>query len=370
MKKITFIALGATFFAFAVWIWGVDPTDRTSDQQTLPVPSASTSPAIDPIRPALNESTSGGGNSENRVSTGFNPITLYRPTSGLAGRNILDEMYVKGVPKGHDSVLATRELLKKGISDDEKVALTRILGSLYQPGNSVSDNEGILFDLKRLASDGNREVAGMAAITYARLGYFSDSESTLASAYEANALNADGYFGELAHLLDIAPPNARPQIAKKINDSSNAYAADILASSINGDPESLGNHSKNVASEIAQLLQKNEPEFSSGMGEFGLFTAIRYSTWLRASAKLEGQSSGREVDALVIENLSRPGTDPRKVMAYLLDSKADSILNNAPPGSAARGLIEISNKYAMQFIGNPMLQEYAESIKRRANQGR
>jgi hypothetical protein len=296
-----------------------------------------------------------------------NPIVLYRSMPGWSGRTALDEIYARGVPQSKQSVDAVRSLLAQGVSGDEKVALARILGALYRQDDPLGENANILSELRKLSGDANGDAARMAVITYARLGYFNDSEALLESAYARGALHIDDYYGELAHLVDIAPPDKKVGLTEKIKASSNSYASDVLAMTLLGGQEGVEKYPTESLENISQLFKKTEPVFPSGLGEFGLFGAMRYSNWLRASAKIESQNSGRSADFEIINSLSQPNTDPRKVMAYLLTPEANSILAVAPLGSPVAGLVKIVNQYALQFPSNPSLQEYAQDIVRRSN---
>lgn len=291
-----------------------------------------------------------------------NPLASYVPQPGIAGRNELDRIFVQGFPRTEQSVRAVRALLKAGPSGDEKIALTRILGQLYSPDNLTGSNADILLDLRGLVSDNNKEVARSAALTFARLGYLPGSEALLKTAFDNKVLSADDYYGELAHMTSLAPADVRDEMLTTVRNASNAYAADILASSLNQNPKLLSGYSVRAVEEMTQLLAKSEPRFASASGEFGLTDAVRYANWLRASAQLTSSASGAELDATIVARLSTPGTDPRKIMAYLLTPEASSVLASAQLGAPAGGLVAASNQYAAQYPGSRILQSAAQEI--------
>lgn len=294
-----------------------------------------------------------------------NPLASYVPRPGIEGRNELDRIFAQGVPLTTRSALAALALLRAGISDDEKIALARILGRLYSPDNATGYNSDILLDLRSLIGDSNKEVARSAALSFSRIGYLPGSDALLKTAFEARVLSADDYYGELAHMAPLAPAGVQDELLSAIRGSANPYAADILAGSINDDPKILKSYSARSTNEIAQLLGNSEPRFASAAGDFGLTDAVRYANWLRATAQVENLSQGTDVDAAIVARLSTPGTDPRKITAYLLMPEASSILSSALLGSPAGGLVSASNQYAAQHPRNMTLQSAAQEIGQR-----
>ncbi|MGJ7511515.1 hypothetical protein [Variovorax sp. GT1P44] len=299
-----------------------------------------------------------------------NPLASYVSRPGIEGRNALDRIFAQGVPVATRSALAAHTLLRAGISDDEKIALARILGGLYSPDNATGYNADILLDLRSLVGDSNKEVARSAALSFSRIGYLPGSDALLKTAFEARVLSADDYYGELAHMAPLAPAAVQDELLSAIRGSANPYAADILAGSIHDDPKVLGSYSARSLNEIAQLLVNSEPRFASATGEFGLTDAVRYANWLRATAQIESVGQGSDVDAAIVAMLSKPGTDPRKITAYLLMPEASSILSSALLGSPAGGLVTSSNQYAAQFPRNATLQSAAQEIGQRVGRPR
>lgn len=299
-----------------------------------------------------------------------NALASYVSKPGIAGRNELDRIYVEGFPISEKSALAARALLRAGPSDDEKIALARILGRLYSPDNLTGYNADLLLDLRALINDNNKQVGRSAALTFSRLGYLPGSDAVLKTAFDNHVLGVDDYYGELAHMAPSAPAGVQDDLLAAVRNSANAYAADVLASSINADPAALKAYSGRSVDEIRQLLGNAEPRFALASGEFGLTDAVRYANWLRASAQIDSAASGQSIDALIVSKLSLPGTDPRKILAYLLTPEASSMLSSAQLGSPASGLVLIARQHAAQFPDNRGLQSAALEITSRVGRPR
>ena len=145
-----------------------------------------------------------------------NSLASYVPKPGVEGRIELDRIFAQGVSLTSRSALAARALLKAGLSDDEKIALARILGRLYSPDNPTGYNADILLDLRSLIGDNNKEVARSAALSFSRVGYLPGSDALLKSAFETHVLGADDYYGELAHMAPLAPVGVQDELLSAI----------------------------------------------------------------------------------------------------------------------------------------------------------
>jgi hypothetical protein len=295
-----------------------------------------------------------------------NPLVAYVPKPGIAGRNELDRIFAQGVPLTTQSALAARALLQRGLSDDEKIALARILARLYAPDDPTGYNAELLLDLRGLMADANKQVARSAVLSFSRLGYLPGSDAVLKDAFDKKILGPDDYYGELAHMAPLAPARVQDELLSTVRASSNAYAADILAHAINDNPKVLTSYSAHALGEIIELLGRTEPRFPPATGEFGLTDAVRYANWLRATAQLENRIHGIDPERAIVDRLGLPGTDPRKITAYLLTSEAAPLLAGARLGSPASSLVAVSNQYAAQHPGNRSLQAAAQEIAQRS----
>jgi hypothetical protein len=167
-------------------------------------------------------------------------------------------------------------------------------------------------------------------------------------------------------MAPLAPARVQDELLSTIRASSNAYAADILAHAINDNPKLLYGYSAHAVGEIIELLGRTEPRFPPATGEFGLTDAVRYANWLRATAQLENRIHGIDPERAIVDRLGLPGTDPRKITAYLLTSEAAPLLAGARLGSPASSLVAVSNQYAAQHPGNRSLQAAAQEIAQRS----
>jgi hypothetical protein len=215
-----------------------------------------------------------------RFQVDSSSLYAYRPTPGIEGRKELDRIFIEGVPATREAVVFARELLRKNISDDEKIALARILGGLYGRDDPTGFNADILLDLRELASSSHVEVARSAVFVFSRLGYLPGSDLFLDDAYARGVLIADDYYGELAHMASTSPGAIQEKIVEELTASGNDYSRKVLFSYINDGSLNLGLVSARALSEIQGLLKYGEPSFSSAVGVFGFSEVIEYSSWL------------------------------------------------------------------------------------------
>ncbi|MEJ8852803.1 hypothetical protein [Variovorax rhizosphaerae] len=367
MKKAGLLAVVAVAVA-GIFYWSqTQPLPGTAPQQSSPAPVFHRDDR-GPSAAAARYATEIGAARDKQDSQ--NPLASYVPRPGIEGRNELDRIFAQSVLLTTRSALAAHALLKAGISNDEKIALARILGRLYSPDNLTGYNSDLLLDLRTLIGDDNKDVARSAALSFSRLGYLPGSDALLKTAFDSRVLSADDYYGELAHMAPLAPAGVQDELVSMIRSSANPYAADILAGSINNDPSILRSYSERSIANIGEFLRNSEPRFASATGDFGLTDAVRYANWLRASAKVDSLSHGTDLDTAIVAQLTLPGTDPRKITAYLLMPEASSILSSALLGSPAGGLVSASNQYAAQYPGNMILQSAAQEIGQRIGRSR
>ena len=293
-----------------------------------------------------------------------NPLRSYKPTPGLAGRIALDELYAKGIPATPLSATLALGLLRDGLlSDDEKIAMTSVLSAIYNRENTSGANQDIALELKRLAADPNKQIAHDAALYYAGLEYLPGTEHVLKQALKSGALDIDSYFRELAHLITSAPPDKQKEFMAEIRQSSNRLASDILADALNSGKDFNAAPFLKSSEDMAELLRDTEPQFGGAIGQYGGTDALRYETWLRASATIESAKTGRNMDDIIVAKLSEPGTDPRKVMAYLSSPYAMPLLTEAAPDSQVQKLAAIARRQSDQNPGNRDMRFLAEEIE-------
>jgi hypothetical protein len=69
------------------------------------------------------------------------------------------------------------------------------------------------------------------------------------------------------------------------------------------------------------------------------------------------------MDDIIVAKLSEPGTDPRKVMAYLSSPYAAALLAEAAPDSQVQKLAAIARRQSDQNPGNRDMRFLAEQIQ-------
>jgi hypothetical protein len=293
-----------------------------------------------------------------------NPLLSYKPTPGVAGRTALDAMYAKGIPATHLSATLALRFLRDGqLSDDEKIAMAAVLSAIYNRENTSGANQDIALELKKLAADPNKQIAHDAALYYAGLEYLPGTEDVLKQALKNGALDIDSYFREMAHLITSAPPDKQKEFMAEIRASSNRLASDILADALNSGKDFNAAPFLKSSEDMAELLRNTEPQFGGAVGQYGGTDALRYETWLRASATIESAKTGRSMDDIIVAKLSEPGTDPRKVMAYLSSPYAAPLLAEAAPDSQVQKLAAIARRQSDQNPGNRDMRFLAEQIQ-------
>lgn len=294
------------------------------------------------------------------------PLALYTPKPGIDGRNALDEIYFNGLPATAQSVDAIKALLKRGqLSRDEKLPLIRMLEGLHNRDNSTGENSDIELELRALAADSDKQVAGRAAIGLSRLGYLPGTESVLKEAFGKGVLQQDDYYGELAHLIPTSPPDKQKEFLAEIKASSNKYASAILSSALNSGADVNAAPFLKTSEDMAALLRETEPQFPSAVGQFSLGVAVQYTEWMQASAAIENANTGRSVDDIIVAKLSEPGTDPRKVMGYLASPQAAPLLASATPDSPVQNLVTLAERNANQNPSNPNMTMVVQEIRGR-----
>jgi len=282
-----------------------------------------------------------------------NPLRAYQPTSGIRGRIALEDLYARGIPATPKSATLALGLLHSGkLSDDEKIALTAILYGLHNRENTSGANQDIALELKKMAYDANKQIAHDAAVYYAALEYMPGTEYVLKDALRNDALDTDSYFRAMAHLIPSAPPEKRKEFMTEIRASKNSLASSILANALNSGQDFNAASFLKSSDDMAKLLRDTEPPFDEAVGKFGGVDALRYVDWLRASATIESTKTGRSVNDIIVSQLSAPGTDARKVLAYLSSPEATPLLEQSAPDSQVQKLAAIARLHSNQNPGN------------------
>lgn len=288
---------------------------------------------------------------------------------GAEGRMVLDAVYARGLKKTPENINKTRTLLASKISDEEKVGLIRILGSLYSPASTSTLNEAILSDLRKFSTSGNKEIGRTAVLTYSRLGYFPDSVNMLTSARNSGYIDNRNFCGELAHLLPYAPVDGQTQLIEKIKSEGDSFSAEILASYFQN-KELIKRLSPQTRDAVLSYLEVNEPAFVQATGEFDFVDGIRYSAWLHAMATLSSMSKNANYADYVITRLDKERTDPRKMMGFLMSAEGQQLISQVARTHALDNVQEKMNLYVKQHPMNSTMQEVVRTINERIKAAR
>jgi hypothetical protein len=292
----------------------------------------------------------------NEAQTLLNQYNTQYRNSGIEGRKMLDGVHATGLGKTADNVKSIRSLLTSAVSNDEKVALARILGSLYTPDDITGMNNVIAQDLKREVYSGQKEVARAGMLAYSRLNYFPDSGDVLLYAKNNGVIDTETYYGELAHLVPYAPANDQFSLVAKIKEGNSPYATEILAF-ITKNPEVMKKVYPETQKAILATLQNREPKFAQALGEFGLIDAIRYSTWLHSVAVLDSANSNVRYEDAVLSHLNDQWVDPRKIMAFLLSAEGKALIKSIGQSGRLDKALERISLYSKQLPQNIIMRD-------------
>lgn len=291
--------------------------------------------------------------------------------SGLKGLESLDEIETRGLERTPENLKSIRDLLKANITNDEKAVLTRILAGLYSrydaQGNRGSRadpwNAEILGDLRTLATTpGNADAGGAAAVAYSRLGYSPDLLSVLSDAKTLGYINNNDYYGEVAHLLGFAPPDAQMQFLDQLRLGGNAYSLDILASQLQTQ-EQLRAFLPGALAAIKSILAQYPPKFPPEADRLDLIGAFQYADWLQTMALLDSSGNASNYDRFLLDHLNREKADPREIISFLFSDDGAQLIKRAGRSgllNAAQNRIEA---YAAQNAENRVIYDAVLEIE-------
>ncbi|HYD60247.1 MAG TPA: hypothetical protein VEC35_07825 [Noviherbaspirillum sp.] len=301
---------------------------------------------------------------EQRIAEGqrlFDHYSVNMRNKGMAAREYLDGAYTNGIAQTPENVHSVRTLLASKVTVEEKAGLVRILGRLYTQNDITGMNAVIVQDLKGLVNSGEKDVARAAALAFSRLAYFRDSSDVLLRARNSGAIDDDGYYGELAHMVAVAPASDQVQLVRRIREGKNKYAMEILAS-FSRSPQQLARMHPETRSAILGALEENEPAFPMALGEFGLIDAMRYTDWLQSVALLGSNGDNVKYIQLVLVRLGDERLDPRKAMAFLAAPDGKALIREVGKKSAFSGLLERIALYSKQLPQNELMKEMVRDV--------
>jgi hypothetical protein len=282
------------------------------------------------------------------------------------GRELLDGVAAYGLPKNPSSVKSVRTLLASRITKEEKVALVRILAQQHTYDNKTGLNDTITSDLRRHVNSGDREVAIAATLAISRLANVPDKREVLLSAKNRGLIDADGYYGELAHAVAFSEADEQLKILSEIRNAKNRYAAEILAMTVNS-PDMAKKLRPEARAEVASLLAGSEPSFSQAIGRYDITEGLRYAAWIRALATMRGSGFNKNGSELIMSKLSEERADPRKIIAVLTSEYAPQLVAEIGQRNRFDILLQRAALYAKQHPGNRDVKEAVEHISMMIN---
>lgn len=273
----------------------------------------------------------------------------------------MDAIHAAGLAKTAENAQVVHNLLASDVTAEEKVGLARILGSLYTYDNKTGLNAVIVQDLRNLVYTGPKEVATAAVLAFSRMAYFKDSQTVLRHAKDNGYIDADTYYGELAHKFPYAPPSDQPGLIAEIKRGKNRYAAEILASQLE-DAQILATSFPETQRTLKQHLEENEPDMPQALGEYGVIEAIRYAYWLHAVAALSASIQDASYNEVVFTHLNGDKTDPRKIMAFLNSARGKIFISNVGRKTLFEDALKRVTLHSMQLPQNTLMRDAVKEI--------
>lgn len=285
--------------------------------------------------------------------------TSYRGL-GEEARSILDAIQAIGLAPSVKNAKSVRAALAETSQYQERVALIRILGTMYDGIDENSEKQVLIDSLRELCNDKSDDVARSAILTYARLGFFSDTLQLLNDAKTSARIDDTEYHTELAYLFALAPSETQKDIAEQLLRGNSSLSRDIVASALGKFSYAAGLE-KAAAERIYSMLTMNEPVFSGGPHEFGLSDAIRYGEWVSGVGNLYEALTGESKSKFVTEQILNSSVDPRKPIAalYLMSPEERMSLGLTP--SAASEVLNRVNSFVATNEKNVTAQEAASA---------
>lgn len=278
------------------------------------------------------------------------------------GGNLLIRAGAYGLPQTPRNTTALRRIVAGNTEQEEKVIAIRLLAAQYAKANPTGMNHLILADLKQQAISGLPRVAAIAIFAYSRLGYLPDSLAVLRAGRGRAVLDDDSYFGEIAHMLPGAPPSEQLEMSRMLRQSRNGYASDIAAGLVTADaPRSL--LTQETTQELRRFLEESEPRFSITASRYDRLEATRYQYWLRAIAQLREGGFNRNGAELVLQRLSDPMLDTRKLYAFFTAPYAPEVLGHIPQRERYTAIMQRMASYPGQFPDEPGMADVAAEAR-------
>ncbi len=274
--------------------------------------------------------------------------------------------HTAGLPASTQNIQAVRQALTQKLTDEETVMLIRILGSMASPDKKTAEQSALMGDLKGFTNSGKKEIARAATFATSRAGYSDEVTQILKKARDSKTLSDDEYFGELSHLVSVAPKHAQQEILTTLAKARNEYSIDILTSQL-ADKKLVGSLTPETQRAALLLLKENEPHFPIAIGRYGMTDGFRYISWLRSYAVLQGAVQQKTYNDVVLYELNSVKTDPRKVLAFLSSPEGDQFMSEIGRRAPIQPSLSKARAYSDSFPGNQMVLGFANDIGKRAS---
>lgn len=254
-------------------------------------------------------------------------LRAYTLERGMTSRiDLLEKLLAEDIVSTAAIIGLARQALVAPAPPDERIILISILGELYRKNDPFRLNASIISDLRKETISGTPAVARSATFALSRTGGVADIVSVLARARSSGVIGEDDHAGELAHNFISAGRNA-DEVLGALVACRNRYGNGILFDGLNS-VAAVSRYSEPTKRMLAMLLENSEPDFSIAIGEFGYFRANEYSAWLHSSALVHAATGGRNYREFVLRTITKPGVDPRKLLAYLGAPESDQFLKS------------------------------------------
>lgn len=274
----------------------------------------------------------------------------------------IEQLYAQGLEPTPANIAAVRAWLGGAASADHKIALVRLLGSLYGEKLPEPLKLAIARDVRGQIQSGRRRVALTAVQTFARLAYQPDLPGVLEEARSRSLITDDDYAQEIALALPLAPRDAQTMLAQKLVAKDNAFGVQVLASTLTS-PEEVAKISPQAAVGLRDYLEGREPVLPVAIGQFGLGDGGRYAEWLHTLALLEQSSGKRTYADAVWARLNDERTDPRKILGFLTAPEGKAFIRSQGRGASFTRPAQRAATFARQFPGHPVMSPLTQSLE-------
>lgn len=281
-------------------------------------------------------------------------LTAYQGQAGtMKGKELLIGVLNKKMPLTDENLKATRNSLAKARDQEEKILLIQVLASLYGLGARNEQKRAIESDIRGYVYGGDLRVAAEAVIAYSRMGNPPDLYHVLQRAHGNRIIKDDVYFRELAFALRFSSSADQSQMISELERANNDAANETLAF-IFGNPDFVGQLTANTQSRLLKLQYASEPGFPMALDSFGLLDQFRYTYWINSVATIELRLNKKPYAQTIIERLSNPDSDPRKILAVFSKLEGKRVIKETGNTEQLRPLLERAQIYSHSLPGNEM----------------